>query len=44
MAFAVALAPVVPVRLGQAVTLAALALLVFSFGRDIALQERLAKE
>lgn len=44
VALAIALAPVVPIWLAQAVTVVALVLLVFSFGRDIYLQERLARE
>lgn len=39
-ALVIALAPFLPVWVGQALTAAALALLAFSFGRDIAFQER----
>lgn len=41
VALAVTVAPFVPIALAQIVIAAALALLMFSFGRDIAYQERL---
>lgn len=40
VALAIAVAPVVPIPLARIVVAAALALLMFSFGRDIAYQER----